>query len=79
MHKIQKIYFFICQDITLLKQLVYKGASNKILNFSDGVIDRIAYELSVIEGIGAVHYFILYARIIESCNELNLLRSFERA
>lgn len=61
-----------------LKTLVYKGARNKNLAITDAVLDRISYELSFIEKQGFSDYFILYSRIIEICNELNLLRSFGR-
>ncbi len=61
-----------------LKALVYKGARDKKLAITDTVLDRISFELSVIEKQGFTDYFILYSRIIEVCNELNLLRSFGR-
>jgi len=62
----------------LLKKLVYKGASEKELDLSDTVLDRIGYELSVIENREFTDYFILYARIIEVCNELRLIRTCGR-
>lgn len=61
-----------------LKALVYKGARDKNLFITDTVLDRISYELTVIEKQGFTNFFILYSRIIEICNELNLLRSFGR-
>lgn len=61
-----------------LKALVYKGARDKNLVITDTVLDRISYELTIIEKQGFTDYFILYSRIIEICNELNLLRSFGR-
>lgn len=61
-----------------LKELVYKGASAKKLTITDTILDRISFELSVIEKQRFTDYFILYSRIIEICNELNLLRSFGR-
>lgn len=61
-----------------LEALVYKGASNKNIVITDTVLDRIRYELNVIELQGFTDYFILYSRIIEVCNELNLLRSLGR-
>lgn len=61
-----------------LKTLVYKGAKDKNLVITDIVLDRISYELSIIEKQGFTDYFILYSRIIEICNECNLLRSFGR-
>lgn len=59
----------------LLKDLIYKGVQNKIFEVTDEVLDRISLELSVIENSGFTDYFILYSRIIEVCNELQLLRS----
>lgn len=61
-----------------LKTLVYKGAKDKKLAITDAVLDRISYELSIIEKQDFTDYFILYSRIIEICNELDLLRSFGR-
>lgn len=61
-----------------LKALVYKGAKDKKLAITDTVMDRISFELSIIEKQEFTDYFILYSRIIEVCNELNLLRSFGR-
>ena len=61
-----------------LKKLVYKGARDKKLVITDIVLDRISYELSIIEKQGFTDYFILYSRIIEICNKLNLIRSFGR-
>jgi DNA polymerase-3 subunit alpha len=62
----------------LLKKLVYNGARSKKLPLTDIVLDRLSYELSIIEKQGFSDYFILYSRIIEVCNELNLLRSYNR-
>jgi len=61
-----------------LKKLVYKGASDKKLVITDTVLDRISYELYIIKKQGFTDYFILYSRIIDICNGLNLLRSFGR-
>ena len=61
-----------------LKRLVYKGAEDKKLTITDTVLDRISYELYIIEKQGFIDYFILYSRIIEVCNELNLIRSYGR-
>ena len=61
-----------------LKALVYKGAEDKKLDITDIVLDRISDELSVIEKQGFTEYFILYSRIIEICNELELLSSYGR-
>jgi DNA polymerase-3 subunit alpha len=58
-----------------LKELVFEGAREKIPLITDPFLDGINYELSEIERQGFVDYFILFSRIIEVCNELNLLRS----
>lgn len=63
------------QKIKFLKSLVYNGAKNKKLEITDVVLDRISLELSIIENKGFADYFILYSRIIEVCNEFNLVRS----
>ena len=62
----------------LLKKLVYNGARSKKLPLTDIVLDSLHYELSVIEKQNFCAYFITYSRIIEVCNELNLLRSYNR-
>ncbi|MBK7639350.1 MAG: hypothetical protein IPJ22_04665 [Bacteroidetes bacterium] len=61
-----------------LKKLVYNGARSKKLPLTDIVLDSLNYELSVIEKQNFCDYFITYSRIIEVCNELNLLRSYNR-
>ncbi|MCF8460258.1 MAG: hypothetical protein K9G46_06010 [Flavobacteriales bacterium] len=61
-----------------LKKLVHQGASNKNIAITDIVLDRISYELSVIESLGCADYFIVYSRIIGICNELNLIRTCGR-
>ena len=61
-----------------LKKLVYNGARNKKLPLTDFVLDRLNYELSIIEKQNFCDYFITYSRIIEVCNELNFIRSYNR-
>jgi DNA polymerase-3 subunit alpha len=61
-----------------LKNSVYNGAKDKNLVITDTILDRISYELSIIEKQGFTDYFILYSRIIEICNEIKLLRSYGR-
>ena len=61
-----------------LKKLVFEGAKDKKLDLTDIVLDRINYELSIIEKKDFSEYFIIFSRIIEVCNELNLIRSFGR-
>jgi DNA polymerase III alpha subunit len=42
----------------LLRKLVYSGARDKNVTISDIVLDRISYELSIIERLGFTDYFI---------------------
>lgn len=62
----------------LLRKRIYKGARDKKLVLTDIVSGRIEYELSIIERQGFTDHFILYSRIAEICNELNLIRSCGR-
>ena len=62
----------------LLGNLIYKGARDKKLVLTDIVSGRIGHELSIIESQGFTDHFILYSRIAEICNELNLIRSCGR-
>lgn len=63
----------------LLRNLIYKGARDKKLGPTNTLVsDRIGYELSIIEKQGFTDHLILYSRIIEICNELNLIRSCGR-
>jgi len=68
----------MCKSIEVLKSLVYEGVKNKQIAVTDVVLDRISYELSVIESNNSVEYFLLYSKIIEVCNELNLIRTYGR-
>jgi DNA polymerase III alpha subunit len=61
-----------------LKELVYEGAKKKNLTITDIVLDRIHSELSIIIDKEFTDYFILYYRIVEICNNLNLIRSYGR-
>lgn len=65
-------------NIEQLKKLVYNGARSKKLPLTDIVLDRLNYELSIIEKQNFCNYFITYSRIIEVCNELNLIRTYNR-
>lgn len=58
-----------------LKKRIYEGARGKNLVITDTVLDRVSYELAVIETQELADYFILYYRVIEACNDLNLLRT----
>ncbi len=61
-----------------LKTRVYQGATKKNLALDAVVLERIENELSIILETGFSDYFVLMARIVEVCNELQLLRSFGR-
>ena len=65
-------------DINSLKKTVFVGAISKGLEMTDLVLDQLNYELSVIENLDIVEYFIIYSRIIEICNNEGLLRSYGR-
>lgn len=62
-------------EFQFLKKLVFNGASIKKLNLSDSILDRLNFELNVIENKGYCDYFIMYSKLVEVCNNLNLLRS----
>lgn len=64
--------------LSYLKNEIYKGAKHKKLCISDIVLDRLSYELNIIEEKGFTDYFITYSRIIEICNEQKLIRSYGR-
>lgn len=61
-----------------LRSIVFNGLKRKNILITDTVLDRLNYELSVIEKQDYAEYFILYSRIVEICNELNLIRSYGR-
>ena len=66
-------------DISSLKSLVYKGANLKQLEINDIVFDRLNHELSIIEKLNLVDYFLIYSKIVEICNDRKLLRSYGRS
>lgn len=61
-----------------LRQLVLAGAKQKQLSINDKILDRLNYELKVIEGIGGSKYFIILSKLVNLCNNLNILRSCGR-
>jgi len=65
-------------DITILRKLVFDGAKSKKIEINDVVLDRLNYELSVIEKLNVIEYFIIYSKIVEICNKQDLLRSYGR-
>ncbi|WP_068449270.1 DNA polymerase III subunit alpha [Caviibacter abscessus] len=56
-----------------LRDLVYNGAKIKYKNLSDEVINRIEYELSVIDNMGFNGYFIIVSDIVKYANENDIL------
>lgn len=62
-------------NLKFLKKLVYQGAAYKNVVITDVFLDRISFELATIEQMGYTEYFITYSRIIEICNELNIIRT----
>lgn len=61
-----------------LKELVFNGARDKKLKFTDSLLNKLNFELSVIENQDFINYFLLYSKVIQVCNELKLLRSYGR-
>lgn len=61
-----------------LKKLVFDGIRTKQLEIDDIFLDRLSYELSVIEDLNLIEYFLIYSKIIEICNKHGLLRSYGR-
>ncbi len=66
------------KNLKLLKERIYNSYVFRTIEITDSILDRVSYELDVIQHLGFVDYFLLYSRIIEVCNELNLIRSFGR-
>ena len=61
-----------------LRKLVFDGARSKKLEINDLTLDRLSFELSVIEKLSLPEYFIIYSKIVEICNKHGLLRSYGR-
>lgn len=61
-----------------LKTAVFQGAKDRNIKLTDKYLDRINYELGIIENNGFSDYFLLYSYIVRICNELNILRSYGR-
>ena len=66
-------------DISSLSSLVYKGAGLKHLEINDMVLDRLNHELTIIEKLNLIDYFLIYSKIVGICNARNLLRSYGRS
>ena len=58
-----------------LANKVFRGASEKFITTSDSILDRLNYELSVIEQLGLSYYFLNYKTIIDLCNKKGWLRT----
>jgi len=58
-----------------LRKLVFQGLQQKFTNITDELLDRINYELSHFKNEKLCQYLLNYKRIIDVCNELNLVRS----
>lgn len=65
-------------NFELLKERVYNSNVFQTIEITDLILDRVNYELGVIQKLGFEDYFLLYSRITEVCNELNLLRTYGR-
>ncbi|WP_346855408.1 hypothetical protein [uncultured Draconibacterium sp.] len=58
-----------------LRKLVFQGLQKKFTIVTDELLDRINYELSHFKSEKLCQYLLNYKRIIDVCNELNLVRS----
>ncbi len=63
-------------NFDLLKKLTFEGVKQKEIAVDDIVLDRINTELSVINEKGFTDTFLNSKKIVDICNELNLLRSY---
>lgn len=61
-----------------LRKLVFDGIKKKELEIDDVFLDRLSYELSVIEYLNLAEYFHIYTKIIDICNSQGILRSYGR-
>lgn len=62
-------------DILHLKNAVFQRAVQKFSTFDDSIIDKLNYELSVIEQLNLSYYFLNFIAIIDICNHKGWLRS----
>ena len=58
-----------------LKKTVYQGASKKFNIIDDIILDRLNYELSIIELLNLSYYFLNCKAIVDICNDQGWLRS----
>ena len=66
------------KSVNSFKKLVFEGAASKKLEITDLVLDRLNYEISVIEKLGLTEYFTIYAKIAGISNKEGILRSYGR-
>lgn len=59
-------------EYEFLRDLVYKGASQKYLEIDDEIKDRIEHELDVIYNMGFVSYFLIVWDIIKEAREMGV-------
>jgi hypothetical protein len=55
------------KSVNSFKKLVFEGASAKSIEINDLVLDRLNYEISVIEKLGLTEYFTGYLTKKEFC------------
>jgi len=60
---------------SVLKELVFCNLTRKIKNLDDTILDRLNYELSIIEQHDLSYYFLNYKKIVDLCNKEGWLRS----
>ncbi len=54
-------------EIVSLRSLVFKGAILKQLEINDVVMDRLNYELSIIEKLNLIDYFLTCSKLVKIC------------
>lgn len=58
-----------------LRKIVYKGLKQKFADVSDEILDRLEYELAHFRSDKLCQYLLNYKRIVDVCNNLNIVRS----
>ena len=71
-YKIKKI---MKVDIQIVREKVLSGLKSKLPSINESVLNRMNYELKVIEDYNLVEYYLVYIEIIKICNDKNFLRS----
>ena len=62
-------------DIQIVREKVLSGLKSKLPSINESVLNRMNYELKVIEDYNLVEYYLVYIEIIKICNDKNFLRS----